>query len=228
MARALIISRWSFGLRQMFFWTAAFALSLIALRSASMTWVAAILVMALSTLAASILLAVYRRGVQRSYWIGFATFGWLYLLFLVFSWTLGRTTSNDSPLRAQNLLTQRLSTATYHWLYDKAFDKYYAMQNMGSSMGSMGGDAGYSSAGMMAGGMPMVSATGDPSVSAGPMPLAPAFATPGSPPGPSERDFVNVAHLLWTLLFAATGGYLACLFYSTGPGRSEGQPTTVS
>jgi len=211
MARALFNFRWSFGLRQLFLWTAAFALGLVALRSASMTWVAGMLGLALAVLAASILLAVYRRGVQRAYWIGFATFGWLYLLFLMFSWTLGRTASNDSPLRAQNLFTQQLSKASYHWLYDRAFDKYYAALNANSSMGSISGEAGY--------GMPMR----DPTMSPGPTPVAASFATPGPSPGPTERDFVNVAHTLWALVFAATGGCLAYWFHSTGPRHSEGQ-----
>jgi len=175
MARALFNFRWSFGLRQLFLWTAAIALGLVALRSASMTWVAGMLGLGLAIFAASILLAVYRRGVQRAYWIGFATFGWLYLLFLMSSWTLGRTASNDSPLRSQNLFTQQLSKACYHWLYEKAFDQYYAAPNMNSSMGNMGGGAGYGSAGMMPDqGMPMR----DPTMSPGPTPVAVSFATP--------------------------------------------------
>ena len=48
-----------------------------------------------------------------------------------------------------------------------------------------------------------------------------AVFLPGPPPGPNEGDFVNVAHALWTLLFAAIGGFLAFWLYSTGPGRDE-------
>ena len=43
----------------------------------------------------------------------------------------------------------------------------------------------------------------------------------GPPPGPNAGDFVNVAHALWTLLFAAIGGCLAYWLYATGPGRTD-------
>ena len=82
----ITLPRWSFGLRQLFLWTAAVALGLVALRSASANWVAAIMALTLYVLAVSVLLVVFRRGPQRAYWIGFATFGWLYLLLLAASW----------------------------------------------------------------------------------------------------------------------------------------------
>src|SRR5687768_6826175 len=56
------LPRWSFGLRQLFLWMAAIAVGLVALRSATMTWVAATLGLAIAVLAASILLVIYRRG----------------------------------------------------------------------------------------------------------------------------------------------------------------------
>ena len=46
------MARWSFGLRQLFLWTAAIALGLVALRSASSLWVAAMTGLALVVLAA--------------------------------------------------------------------------------------------------------------------------------------------------------------------------------
>jgi len=66
------MARWSFGLRQLFFWTAAIALGLVALRSASATWVGAMLGLATTALAVSILLIVFRHDPKRAYWIGFA------------------------------------------------------------------------------------------------------------------------------------------------------------
>jgi hypothetical protein len=94
------LPRWSFGLRQLFLWTAAIALGLVALRSASPTWVAAMLGLALAVLTAAILLIVFRRGAQRAYWVGFATVGWMYLLLVFAGWTLARLGSNDNPLHA--------------------------------------------------------------------------------------------------------------------------------
>lgn len=225
------LPRWSFGLRQLFLWMAAIAVGLVALRSATMTWVAATLGLAIAVLAASILLVIYRRGGQRAYWSGFATFGWLYLLLVFGSWTLGRMAHDDSPLRAHNLLTQQLSKTSYHWLYDKAFEKYYASGPTGSYFGPMPGGgyvgigmegaadaSGYGSSGMMPGG-------GMPSAPYG---MGPAGPLPGPAPGPNESDFVNVAHGLWTLLFAAVGGFLAYWLYATGPGRNESSAAASS
>ena len=218
----LTLPRWNFGLRQLFLWTAAVALGLVALRSATETWVATMLALALVVLAAAILLVVFRRGPQRAYWIGFATFGWLYMLLLVTSWN----SEGNDPFRPHKLLTQRLSSVTYHWLYDEAFEKYHASVNMASSGGyggysMMGGmESGYGSD--MYGGMPGDSGMGMPG---GGMPMGPGMGgpapPPGPPPGPNEGDFVNVAHALWTLLLAALGGCLGYWLYATGPGRTE-------
>lgn len=240
------LPRWSFGLRQLFFWTAAIALGLVALRSASPTWVSAMLGLALAVLSVSILFIIFRRGPQRAFWIGFTTLGWLYILLLFSSWTLGRTATNDSPLRARNLITQKLSTVSYHWLHDKAFEDYNAsMSNTNAGVmgggqvfyfgsGGMGGsgEAGYDAAAVAP---PGSSSTGEMNPRAsgafmfGSAPMAVSFATPaGQPPGPNETDFVNVAHALWTLLFAALGGCVAYWLYSTGPARTERQATASS
>jgi hypothetical protein len=221
------LPRWTFRLRQLFLWTAAIALGLVALRSASPTWVSAMLGLALAVLSVSILSAIFRRGPQRAFWIGFTTIGWLYVLLLFTSWTLGRTTTNNSPLRVHNLITQKLSSVSYHWLYDEAFDSYNAtVRAFSGPMGSMGGrgyggmmsgsegDSGYGGDAYKAtysGGMGSVMLGG----------VSGPVAAPGPPPGPNESDFVNVAHALWALLFAAIGGCVAGWLYQTGPGRTD-------
>jgi hypothetical protein len=223
-ASLLAFPRWSFGLRQLFLWTATIALGLVALRSASMTWVAAMLGLALAVLTASILLVVFRRGSQRAYWIGFTTVGWMYLLLVFASWTLARMGSDDNPLRAHNLITQQLSSLSYHWLYDKAFEKYYA-NSSNTAAGSMSGRNFYVTTSDMGGGgeydrsimIPLIGIA----VPNGSGPPA------GPAPGPNESDFVNVAHALWALLFAAIGGSLAYRLYVTGPGQTD-KPATAS
>jgi hypothetical protein len=202
-----------------------------------MTWVAAMLGLTLAVLTASILLVVFRGGSRRAYWIGFATVGWLYLLLVVVSWTLARMASDDNPLRAHNLITQQLASVTYHWLYDKAFEKYHGSVS-GPYSGVMGnGQAFYfgttppsDPAGAGTGGMSMDSGmAGSTMPVTGPMPIAISFATPtGPPPGPNESDFVNVAHALWTLLLAVIGGWVAYWLYMTSPGRTERQASVSS
>jgi len=174
------MARWSFGLRQLFLWTAGIAVGLVSLRSASTTWVATMLGLATASLAVSILLIVFRHGPKRAYWIGFATFGGLYMLVLVASWTLARIAGNDGPLAAHNLPTQQLASGSYHWLYDEAFEKYHASVS-GSSTGFSGsGQNFYVWTGFGTGGSPMIST--------GSMPIGISFGTPsGPPPGPQRN-----------------------------------------
>jgi hypothetical protein len=158
----------------------------------------------------------------------------LYLLVLVASWTIAQ--SAPSPLRADNLPTQKLASRSYHWLYDEAFAKYYATGPSGGYYGPMpgggyigsglsdeGSSMGYDPSAMMMGsGAPMAQGQGMGGNLGGVPPL------PGPPPGPKESDFVNVAHAQWTLLFAAIGGCLAYWLYVTGPGRTEQQASGSS
>ena len=60
------MTRWSFGLRQLFLWTAAIALGLVALRSATMNWVAGMFGLALAVLVVSVLLVARRAGASDS------------------------------------------------------------------------------------------------------------------------------------------------------------------
>ena len=217
----LLGPRWSFGLRQLFVWTAMIALALVALRGASPIWVAAMMGLALLVLAASILLIVFRRGPQRAFWIGFATFGWLYTVLLAAGlWPVDPNSDVNSPFRAHHFLTQQLSSTTYHWLYDKAFEKYFSNSSSGG-MGGMGGMGGYPG-GMMGGADLMYPGSG---MMPGGMPAGPGMGgpapPPGPPPGPNESDFVRVAHALWTLLLATIGGCLAWWLYATGTDRPE-------
>jgi hypothetical protein len=92
---------WRFTLRQLLLWTALIAVGLVALRSASATWVSASVGLTLLALAASPLLALYRDGPARAYWIGFTTIGWFYVLILVYAWNLdlNNPTHWANPLR---------------------------------------------------------------------------------------------------------------------------------
>ena len=194
-------SAFTFSLRQLLVWMGVIAMGCVALRSASTIWVAVMLGLALLTMTAAILFAVFRQGAERAYWIGFATFGWMYLLLLYSGWSLQTNDAPETPLRPHNILTSRISSACYHWLYDAAFAKYFASfpsGRYGGGMGGMGGGFGSGGFGSMGG-------------------------SPARPPapGPNEGDFVNVAHALWTLLLAAFGGLLAQWLSSSRKGNES-------
>jgi hypothetical protein len=69
-------------------------------------WAASLLGLVTLILAASVLLAIFRKDEQRAYWIGFACFGWLYLL-LCFG------TVFDGPLGPSRLITGKIATALH-------------------------------------------------------------------------------------------------------------------
>lgn len=211
---------WRFTLKHLFIWTAVIALCCVALRNASGLWVAVMIGLALLTMATAILLVIFRRGADRAYWIGFATFGWLYLGLMLFGWNMDPNSYAANPFQPHNLVTSRLSEVAYHWLYDEAFETYNASLQMGpgggySGFGSSGGmssspygpGGGMMGSGMMPGG-------GYPGPGAmrgmGPVALPP-------PPGPNSQDFVNLSQALWAILLAAVGGALARWLYATRP-----------
>ena len=140
------LPRWSFGLKQLFFWTAAIALGLVALRSVSATWVGCHA--GAGTHGASrvdparhLPARPAARLLDRFHHVRLA-------LFAARVRQLDARPNgadNNNPLRAHNLVTQKLSSATYHWLYDKAFETYNAnasgIYGSGSFAGPMGGGA---------------------------------------------------------------------------------------
>jgi len=203
-----------FSIRHLLLWTAVIALGCVALRSASASWVAAMLALVLVVLATAALLAVFRQGADRAQWIGFGVFGWLNLLLLTVGWFGASSDPNSlaNPLRPYNLATTKLTI----WLYDRMYAQPPTQYGMGG-MGFTGGGFGA---------MPMGSGMGMPSGGSGSMSGMPGtfgMMSGGPPPftGPTQDDFVNVAHSLWTLLLAACGGWLARWIYATGPAAKK-------
>lgn len=214
--------QWRYSLKQLFAWMALFALGCVALRSANTTWVSAMLGLTLLTLAASLLFALYREGRDRAYWIGFATIGWLYVLVLLYAWSLDVGRYGGNPLNPADLVTTRLSDKVFAWMYPPRVVSQPAGYGMGGmsppgggpmTMGGMaeGMEGGMGAAGAMMG---YGSMAGAPTMSG-----TVTFTLPAI--GPSQQDFVNVAHALWTLLLAACGGWLAMWIYATRGKRAE-------
>jgi hypothetical protein len=212
-----------FSIRHLLVWTAAIAVGCVALRSASPGWVAAMLGLTLLVLATATLLAVFREGADRAHWMGFAAFGWLYLLLLVFGFASLDPNSWDSPFRPYNLATAKFSA----WFYDRLYAEQLAQVQYADS--GMGGYSGFGGSSMGTGGpgggvmMGPGAMGGGMGPGSGGMPGMPGMPGSGGPPftGPSQGDFINVAHSLWTLLLAACGGWLARWLYATGPGAKK-------
>jgi len=199
-------SGWRFTIRQLLIGTAIIAAGLVVLRNASGAWAAALLAGTQLALATSILLVIFRRGAARAFWLGFAIFGWLYLFLLMFSETLSN--DQETPFRPYYMATTRLSNACYHWMFDKAFERYMTQY-----------PARYPYAASSDPFAPGPSQL-PPSPQLSPSPWPPPGAPP--PPGPDEQSFANVAHALWTLLLALGGGQLAKWLYTT-----QGRQNTV-
>lgn len=128
-----------FSIRQLLLCTAVIALGCVALRSAKPTWVAAMLAFTLLVLATAALFAVFRQGADRAQWIGFAVFGWLYWVLLMFG-QLDGPGQLENPFWPRNFATAKLSA----WLYDRLYSEpqHYGMGGAGSMIGPMSGMGG--------------------------------------------------------------------------------------
>lgn len=151
-----------FTIRQLLFVTAFLALSCAALLGASSMWGAALWTCLAFYLAVAVLLAIFKDGSARAYWIGFALMGWLYFVLYNYGWAVVElqnmyNVDHDSSSRyfrswgIGNLLTTHLSRMAYRWLLT----------------------------------LKVIS------------------------PNVDVMNFINVAHALWAVLVALTGGALA-------------------
>ncbi len=235
-ARLRAVPWWRFSLKQLLLATALVAVGCVALRSANTTWVGVMFGLTWLALAASLLLALYRDGPSRAFWVGFAALGWLYLLLLMYCWNLPEGVYRwGTPLRSDELITTRLSHKLHGWMYPVPTGSQPVYPgasasggmpmgsggaNMNDGMSGYGGSMGSSDGGMSGGDMMAGSGGGMPGGFFGgmpggmPGPVVPAFS------GPSQQDFTNVSHALWTLLLAFCGGWFAQWLYATRGQRS--------
>jgi hypothetical protein len=116
------------------------ALSLAALRNASETWAGATFLLTSAVLTLAVVGAVCRRDAERAWWLGFALFGWGYVLLAFWS-------SFELPTMAVlDAISSRLGAKV-------RFSG--AMNSIGGGMGTMGGmrSTGLQVSGVLAGGM---------------------------------------------------------------------------
>lgn len=62
------------------------AVGVAALRAASALWAGGVLLLTLTVLGVTLLGAIFRRGARRAFWVGFALFGWGYLILACGPW----------------------------------------------------------------------------------------------------------------------------------------------
>jgi hypothetical protein len=189
-----------FSIRHLLIATAVVAIGCFALMKSSSLWASLLMGVVVLTLAAAVLLAIFRDSERRAYWIGFAFVGWLYVV-LCFGNIFAE---NRSPFGWTRIITAQAATALYDRIYLSAGRQppYDPSAYVGMEMGGgyMGGSMGMGDGMAMSGGM-------------GPIPTRPL---------PDRTHYLNVAHALWTLLLAVCGGWFAQWLYAT---RAR-QPTT--
>jgi hypothetical protein len=221
-----------FSLRNLLIAVAFCAFGAAALVNANRWWLAISWTAALFSLATSGLLVVHRREEKRAFWGGYAFFGALYVLLLMYS--IQPTSSSNSSvlclnsLSFHNLLTTKITTWTYSHL-----PAALTVENLptpvtpgsgssppGAGMpGMLGGMSGMAPGGMSGspGGMPGMLGGGASGMQ-GMMPGMPGMAgmMPGGiPPTPNPRfvdqaTYTEVGHALWTVLLASLGGAISC------------------
>jgi len=184
-----------FSIRQLLAATAVVAFGCFALVKASPIVAASTTGIVALILVAAAFLAIYRAGDKRAFWLGFATFGWTYLLLCygpIF-------TENNSPFGLTRLITAQLATALYDRIHGPAVVQPTVVYT--TTFAPLGAPP------------PLPPTPGVPQ----PAPSWPVTLQMAA--GSDRSDFLNVAHSLWALSLAFCGGWFA-LWASRSRNRS--------
>jgi len=185
-----------FSIRQLLIGTALLAVAFVALLNASAWWASAMASSALLTFSASIVLAIYRDGQRRAFWIGFSVLGWVYLALLAASSALANYV--DYPLGRNLLISEQIMGP----IYNLAAHGYPFIPPNLDPFAVPERDP----------------FTPPPSSTPTRQIIAPLWRQP-----PELRDFFNVGHALWSIGLAAGGGWFA-VWASATRQRARGQP----
>ncbi len=230
-------SLFQFSIRGLLWAITVLAVGMAALLNANALWQGLAWGLALYALTAAILLVVYRRAEQRAFWLGFAVFGWSYLLLFLTSQAPAQSQFwiRSDPLRYYSLLATQLAEWSHANLLPEsrrvaqiqltlpADPMAPAMSGapgggdmsamMGGTSGPPGGMPG--GGGMMPGGMGP--GMGNMMGGMGPMGGIAMAANPNYVP---LETFTQIFHALALLLVAAVGGKTCQVVYRTRP-RTE-------
>lgn len=218
-------SLFQFSIRGLLWAVTILAVGMAALLNANGIWQGLSWALVLYALTASILLVVYRREEKRAFWLGFATFGWLYLLLFL---TSQQSWVRIGPLRYHNLLATQLA----QWSHANLLPESRRVEQIQVTLPadplapSMQGEPGSSDLAAMMGGM-----SGSPDGMPGAGGMMPGMMTGMGPmggiamaPNPSYiplENFQQIFHALALLLAAAIGGKTCQVIYRTRPHTEE-------
>jgi hypothetical protein len=165
------------------------AVGVAALRFASELWAGLLLMPTLGVLGAAVHAFHERAGSRRSWWRGFALFGWGYLVLAMGPWSSEAIAPHLPTTMGLDALYARLHPKVEEVEKDRrplALRQYIDLVNASSATPS------YVSIGNG------------------------KFVVVGSPPGPTPEPFRRVGHCLWALLVAGVGGVVGRALHTTG------------
>jgi hypothetical protein len=109
--------RLRFSLRGLLLTVPVVAVSILALKSASVWWGTTMFFIAATILTAAGLTALNSRGEthaeSRAFWLGFCISGWVYLLVVMYGWRLPSSEREQHP----RFVTAQLTVLLWDWLY---------------------------------------------------------------------------------------------------------------
>jgi hypothetical protein len=171
-----------------------------ALRSPSQLWASGWFSAALATLTIAVLVAVYRRGRRRAFWVGFASCGWAYLVLALGPGLESQTSAYLVTTAVLDMLFPQFEPPPPPAPAPASGGMMMGM--MGGSMMGYGAMPGAGGPGPM-GGMPM------------PPPMAPSPVVTWTVPVGSPESFQRIGHSQFSLLFALLGGFLTRRLHAT-------------
>jgi hypothetical protein len=185
----------------------------------SLAWGAALLI-----LSCAVLLVIYRRDEQRSFWMGFLVFGGIYLLVLLYSFTADW--KND-PLSANPLHYNSLATTkVMSLLYESVLPESRRQEHVpvAATWGSPSAKKRYANIGIATDsqGEPILAGFRDEVSSLAFTPDGGTVLISGNKLAPNPGyvplgKFLSIGHMLWLLLIAAVGGKICQIIYRTRP-----------
>jgi hypothetical protein len=192
--------------------TALVAVGCTALMNASAAWAMSLHSALLALLLVAVLRAIYRHGAVRAFWIGFALFGWVYLILVYWVHYNSQFTDGFNDPRGSELATTWLLQWGYDTLLPLVRQPPAATALLGPSFG-----------GGFGGGLAAGSGGALPQASGGT--IAGAFGGGAAPVPyyPDLQTFIRVGQPLCALVLAILGGWTARWLYRPNSGSELGR-----